>query len=67
MGSVRTGHPQYELRPGGSEMTVDASNVAEYIAAVVDATLHKGISAQLDAFRCLWLFELQLLLCVIAA
>jgi hypothetical protein len=45
------GYPLYELKQGGSEMIVDASNVEEYIEAVVDATLHTGIKAQLQAFR----------------
>jgi E3 ubiquitin-protein ligase TRIP12 len=45
------GYPDYELRQGGSDIAVDASNVGNYIDAVVDATLKTGIQAQLDAFR----------------
>jgi hypothetical protein len=45
------GYPDYELKPGGSEVAVDASNVEEYLSAVVNATLGEGIAAQLTAFR----------------
>ena len=46
------GYPEYELMEGGSELTVDKHNVGKYIQAVVNATLHEGIKAQMQAFRC---------------
>lgn len=49
--SCPTGYPEYELMPGGADMTVDSSNLAVWIDAVVDATLGSGITAQLDAFK----------------
>ncbi len=36
---------------GGSEVSVDKHNVGDYIKAVVHATLHEGIKAQMQAFR----------------
>ena len=33
-------------------MSVDASNVGEYVDAVADALLHSGIKHQMAAFRC---------------
>ena len=45
------GYPQYELVEGGSELIVDSHNVGEYIDAVVNATLHEGIAAQMQGFR----------------
>ena len=46
------GYPQYELVEGGSELIVDSHNVGDYIDAVVNATLHEGIAAQMQGFRC---------------
>ena len=46
------GYPQYELVEGGSDIIVDTHNVGEYIDAVVNATMHEGIAAQMQAFRC---------------
>ncbi len=46
------GYPEYELTAGGSELVVDKHNVGTYIQAVVNATLHEGIKAQMQAFRC---------------
>ena len=46
-----TGYPEYELMAGGSEVSVDKHNVGDYIKAVVHATLHEGIKAQMQAFR----------------
>ena len=48
----RAGYPQYELVKGGSDIIVDTHNVGEYIDAVVNATMHEGIAAQMQAFRC---------------
>ena len=47
----RAGLPEYELKAGGNEIDVTASNAGEYVAAVVEATLSKGIKRQMDAFR----------------
>ena len=44
-------YPDIELRPGGADVDVSESNLAEYIDAVVDATLGAGIRTQLQAFR----------------
>ena len=46
------GHPEYELIAGGSEVAVSASNVGDYVEAVVNATLSDGIQGQMKAFRC---------------
>ena len=46
-----SGYPQYELVEGGSDVIVDSQNVGEYIDAVVNATMHEGIAAQMQAFR----------------
>jgi hypothetical protein len=45
------GYPDYALRPGGTDITVDAASLPDYLAAVVDATLGAGIAAQMEAFR----------------
>ena len=45
------GHPEYELIAGGGELAVSASNVGDYIEAVVNATLSDGIRGQMKAFR----------------
>jgi len=49
--SGHAGYPQYELVEGGSDIIVDSHNVGEYIDAVVNATMHEGIAAQMQAFR----------------
>lgn len=49
--SGHAGYPQYELVEGGSDTIVDSHNVGEYIDAVVNATMHEGIAAQMQAFR----------------
>lgn len=59
-GLCNAGYPEYELTAGGSELVVDKHNVGKYIQAVVDATLHEGIKAQMQAFRC-WPFPGTLL------
>lgn len=45
------GHPEYELRPGGADQTVDAASLPDYLAAVVAATFGAGVSVQFEAFR----------------
>ncbi|KAI8471466.1 MAG: hypothetical protein J3K34DRAFT_367859 [Monoraphidium minutum] len=45
------GYPDYQLRPGGADLTVDAAALPDYLAAVVDATLGGGVAPQLAAFR----------------
>ena len=45
------GFPDYELKPGGTDIAVEASNVSEYIEAVTTAMLRTGIQQQMDAFR----------------
>ena len=51
MSHQHTGYPQYELVEGGSDIIVDSQNVGEYIDAVVNATMHEGIAAQMQSFR----------------
>lgn len=46
---THTGQPDFELIPGGSDVTVDSSNLGAWIDAVVDATLGSGIAAQVTA------------------
>jgi len=48
---VLPGYPEYELRPGGSDIMVDAANCTAYVAAVADATLGTGVLRQIEAFR----------------
>ncbi|MEW5303421.1 MAG: hypothetical protein WDW36_006114 [Sanguina aurantia] len=45
------GYPEYSLCPDGADVMVVGSNLGEYIAAVVDATLGEGVAHQLAAFR----------------
>ncbi len=45
-------YPDYELRPGGADVTLGAGNCAAYVAAVVEATLGAGVARQVRA-RCL--------------
>lgn len=47
---VLPGDSSYELKPGGSEVPVTSANLAEYINAVVDATLGEGVAVQVEAF-----------------
>lgn len=49
--ACQTGYPEYELRAGGADLAVGAGNVAEYVEAVMHATLRGGIEAQIAAFR----------------
>ena len=51
MSICQAGYPEYELRAGGADLAVGASNVAEYVEAVTHATLREGIQAQIGAFR----------------
>eukprot|EP00899_Mesostigma_viride_P024650 jgi/Mesvir1/536/Mv11394-RA.2 len=70
------GYPEYELKPGGRDITVTSATLEEYVSLVVDATLRSGIRAQMDAFasgfnqvfpltslRTFYADELELLLC----
>lgn len=45
------GHPQIELKPGGSSINVTGENRAEYLRRVVEVTLVEAVAPQLDAFR----------------
>ena len=45
------GYPQIELKPRGSTIAVDIDNVGEYIDAVIDYTLSKGVHKQLESFK----------------
>lgn len=40
------GHPTYKLSDKGAEQSVMLSNLEEYVAAVVDATVGSGIQRQ---------------------
>lgn len=40
-----------ELKPGGKNISVDMTNLADYIDLVVEWTLRKGIQMQLDEFK----------------
>ena len=55
-----TGCPEYELKPGGTDIAVDASNVAEYVDAVADALLRSGIQHQMAAFRSVPVLHLKI-------
>ena len=48
---VLPGDESFELRPEGAGTTVDASNLGEYVDAVVDAVVGGGVARQMDAFR----------------
>ncbi|GAB7363476.1 hypothetical protein MBLNU230_g3748t1 [Neophaeotheca triangularis] len=45
------GYPHIELAPDGSNTNVTIDNVGDYIKAVIDFTLGKGVQRQVDAFR----------------
>lgn len=45
------GYPEYELKSNGASIDVTSDNILEYVDAIVDATLGKGIHAQMQAFR----------------
>ena len=49
--SIAVGLPDYELKTGGNEIDVTAKNAGEYVAAVIEATLSKGIQRQMESFR----------------
>lgn len=40
-----------DLKEGGSEISVDSSNLEEYISLVIDWTLRRGIMVQLKEFK----------------
>ena len=48
---VLPGYPEYALKAGGADETITAENSDEYIKAVMDATLQRGIKIQMAAFR----------------
>jgi hypothetical protein len=48
---LAAGYPEYELVPGGANLTVHSGNLGEWIDLVVDATLGSGVAAQLEACR----------------
>lgn len=39
------------LKEGGSDLAVDASNIEEYISLVIEWTLRKGVTQQVDEFK----------------
>ncbi|KAL1190209.1 E3 ubiquitin-protein ligase UPL3 [Cardamine amara subsp. amara] len=43
------GYPEYILRPG--DEIVDINSLEEYISLVVDATIKRGVTRQIEAFR----------------
>lgn len=45
------GYPDYILSSKNDNLMVNDNNFEEYISLVVDATLHTGISRQLEAFK----------------
>jgi E3 ubiquitin-protein ligase TRIP12 len=45
------GDDAFELKPGGADVAITAENIAEYVDAVVDATVGGGVARQIDAFR----------------
>lgn len=45
------GHPNIELTPNGSSMSVTIDNVGQYIKKVIDFTLGTGVHRQVEAFR----------------
>lgn len=48
---VLPGRPDYELRSGGADLSVSSDNLAEYVEAVVDATMGSGVATQVEAFK----------------
>eukprot|EP01018_Ginkgo_biloba_P013294 Gb_21912 [translate_table: standard] len=44
------GHPDYELKPDGSNISVDMDNLEEYISLIVDVTTKTGIRTQMKVF-----------------
>ncbi|XP_078448275.1 HECT ubiquitin protein ligase family protein KAK [Wolffia australiana] len=51
LGFTLPGYPDYVLKEGEENTTVDINNLEEYISLVVDATVKTGISRQIEAFR----------------
>lgn len=45
------GDEDFELKAGGKGMTVSSSNVQEYVDAVIDATIRRGIQPLVKSFR----------------
>lgn len=45
------GHPDFELKRGGKDMTVTIHELEEYIRLVVQWTLVSGVKRQIDALR----------------
>lgn len=45
------GYPTIELRPGGADISVTTDNVCDYVDAVLDITLGKGVKKQIDSFK----------------
>jgi len=45
------GYPNIELIPGGSDVSVNIDNVAQYIDYVLDFTLGSGVEHQVEEFR----------------
>jgi len=45
------GYPNIELIPGGSDISVNIDNVAEYVDYVLDFTLGSGVERQIEEFR----------------
>lgn len=45
------GYPDYILASGMDDLMVNSNNLEEYISLVLDATLHTGISRQVEAFK----------------
>ena len=42
---------EIELKAGGKDETVDIHNLEEYVEAVLDWTLRRGVSTQIDEFK----------------
>lgn len=45
------GHPDWALCPGGADVLVTASNLAQYLDAVVDTLVGSGVGRQVEACR----------------
>ncbi|KAL5742867.1 hypothetical protein ACOSP7_029599 [Xanthoceras sorbifolium] len=45
------GYPNYVLASGTDHKMVNMNNLEDYVALVVDATIHTGISRQVEAFK----------------
>ncbi|EGG13570.1 ubiquitin-protein ligase domain-containing protein [Cavenderia fasciculata] len=48
---VLPGYPDWELKPGGSKISITLDNLGEYINLILTNFLYSGVCQQIDAFK----------------